>query len=195
MGATLSRQVEQTVRNDVSSTKVRLFIRKGMSVKYLIPTVVIRYINHHGLYRKSDRRRDSLAQVTPSPGLGAVQDPVGAAAGAGAAARQGPPPQEASGSGSGSGSGSRSGPTATEGPPPLAMPTAAAATAAEDAERVRARERKEERARRTAGAAAGAGTTREGGLLAPPLEGGAPLSDGEGHGEDVVMKEDQETRA
>lgn len=43
-------QVEQTVRNDVSSTKVRLFIRKGMSVKYLIPTVVIRYINRHGLY-------------------------------------------------------------------------------------------------------------------------------------------------
>ncbi|GAA5881216.1 hypothetical protein JCM3774_000656 [Rhodotorula dairenensis] len=61
--------VEQTVRNDVSSTKVRLFIRKGMSVKYLIPTVVIHYINRHGLYRKSDRRRDSLAQATPSPNL------------------------------------------------------------------------------------------------------------------------------
>lgn len=61
--------VEQTVRNDVSSTKVRLFIRKGMSVKYLIPTVVIHYINHHGLYRKSDKRRDSLAQATPSPNL------------------------------------------------------------------------------------------------------------------------------
>ncbi|BGP70522.1 Nicotinamide/nicotinic acid mononucleotide adenylyltransferase 1 [Rhodotorula toruloides] len=63
--------VEQTVRNDVSSTKVRLFIRKGMSVKYLIPSVVIRYINRHGLYRTADRRRSSLAQVAPtaSPSL------------------------------------------------------------------------------------------------------------------------------
>ncbi|CEQ39493.1 SPOSA6832_01044 [Sporobolomyces salmonicolor] len=42
--------VDQLVRNDVSSTKVRMFIRKGMSVKYLIPTVVIRYINRHGLF-------------------------------------------------------------------------------------------------------------------------------------------------
>ncbi|GAA5995987.1 hypothetical protein JCM11641_001805 [Rhodosporidiobolus odoratus] len=43
------RMVEQTVRNDVSSTKVRLFIRKNMSVKYLIPSVVIRYIQREGL--------------------------------------------------------------------------------------------------------------------------------------------------
>ncbi|TNY18333.1 hypothetical protein DMC30DRAFT_412404 [Rhodotorula diobovata] len=59
--------VEQTVRNDVSSTKVRLFIRKGMSVKYLIPTVVIRYITRHGLYRTADRRRSSLAQSASAP--------------------------------------------------------------------------------------------------------------------------------
>ncbi|GAA5850327.1 hypothetical protein JCM8547_001833 [Rhodosporidiobolus lusitaniae] len=52
--------VEQTVRNDVSSTKVRLFIRKGMSVKYLIPNVVIRYIERYGLYRTADRRRASI---------------------------------------------------------------------------------------------------------------------------------------
>lgn len=31
------RQVDQLVRNDVSSTKVRMFLRKGMSVQYLIP--------------------------------------------------------------------------------------------------------------------------------------------------------------
>lgn len=48
--------VDQLVRNDVSSTKVRLFIRKGMSVKYLIPSVAIRYIERHNLYRTADRR-------------------------------------------------------------------------------------------------------------------------------------------
>ncbi|CAH7677097.1 hypothetical protein BY996DRAFT_4577589 [Phakopsora pachyrhizi] len=42
--------VPQLVRNDVSSTKVRLFIRKGMSVAYLTPSLVIKYINQHGLY-------------------------------------------------------------------------------------------------------------------------------------------------
>jgi len=45
----LHHQVDQLVRNDVSSTKVRLFIRKGMSVKYLIPSVAIRYIERHNL--------------------------------------------------------------------------------------------------------------------------------------------------
>ncbi|GAA6016069.1 hypothetical protein JCM11491_000658 [Sporobolomyces phaffii] len=50
--------VDQLVRNDVSSTKVRLFIRKGMSVKYLIPSVAIRYIDRHNLYQTADRRPD-----------------------------------------------------------------------------------------------------------------------------------------
>ncbi|KDE08788.1 nicotinate (nicotinamide) nucleotide adenylyltransferase [Microbotryum lychnidis-dioicae p1A1 Lamole] len=49
--------VDQLVRNDVSSTKVRMFLRKGMSVEYLIPGVVIKYIQRHGLYRASDRVR------------------------------------------------------------------------------------------------------------------------------------------
>ncbi|KAG0142869.1 hypothetical protein CROQUDRAFT_66748 [Cronartium quercuum f. sp. fusiforme G11] len=42
--------VPQLVKNDVSSTKVRLFVRKGMSVEYLIPNPVIKYIRQHGLY-------------------------------------------------------------------------------------------------------------------------------------------------
>jgi len=42
--------VRQTIQNDVSSTKVRLFLRRGMSVRYLIPACVIRYIDQNGLY-------------------------------------------------------------------------------------------------------------------------------------------------
>ncbi|KAH9811527.1 hypothetical protein DFH28DRAFT_981204 [Melampsora americana] len=43
--------VPQLVRNDVSSTKVRLFVRKGMSIEYLIPSAVIKYIKTHSLYQ------------------------------------------------------------------------------------------------------------------------------------------------
>lgn len=43
--------VPQLVRNDVSSTKVRLFVRKGMSIEYLLPGCVSKYIRRHGLYQ------------------------------------------------------------------------------------------------------------------------------------------------
>lgn len=57
--------VPQMVRNDVSSTKVRLFIRRGMSVIYLIPTPVVKYIERHGLYR-NQRYHGELGSSTPS---------------------------------------------------------------------------------------------------------------------------------
>lgn len=34
----------------VSSTKIRLFLKKELSIRYLIPTEVINYINEHGLF-------------------------------------------------------------------------------------------------------------------------------------------------
>jgi len=43
--------VPQLVRNDVSSTKVRLFVRKGMSIEYLLPRCVSKYIKKHDLYK------------------------------------------------------------------------------------------------------------------------------------------------
>ncbi|GMG17367.1 unnamed protein product [[Candida] boidinii] len=42
--------IKQLIYNDISSTKVRLFIRRGMSVQYLLPNSVIRYIQEHKLY-------------------------------------------------------------------------------------------------------------------------------------------------
>ncbi|KAH8595706.1 nicotinamide-nucleotide adenylyltransferase 2 [Bisporella sp. PMI_857] len=42
--------IQQLVQNDVSSTKIRLFLRRDMSVRYLIPEPVIQYIEEHGLY-------------------------------------------------------------------------------------------------------------------------------------------------
>lgn len=40
----------QLIQNDVSSTKVRLFIRRGLSVRYLLPAAVIDYIEENNLY-------------------------------------------------------------------------------------------------------------------------------------------------
>jgi nicotinamide mononucleotide adenylyltransferase len=42
--------ISQLIQNDVSSTKVRLFLRRGLSVRYLLPAVVVQYIEDHGLY-------------------------------------------------------------------------------------------------------------------------------------------------
>lgn len=43
--------ISQMIQNDVSSTKVRLFLRRGLSVRYLLPSSVIDYIESHGLYQ------------------------------------------------------------------------------------------------------------------------------------------------
>ncbi|KAI0317177.1 hypothetical protein OF83DRAFT_1164033 [Amylostereum chailletii] len=43
--------VPQLIQNDVSSTKVRLFLRRGLSVRYLLPAPVVDYIEQNGLYQ------------------------------------------------------------------------------------------------------------------------------------------------
>lgn len=42
--------VPQFVPNAISSTIVRLMLRRGMSCKYLVPDAVLAYIASHGLY-------------------------------------------------------------------------------------------------------------------------------------------------
>ncbi|KAL8660103.1 MAG: hypothetical protein Q9226_000095 [Calogaya cf. arnoldii] len=42
--------IQQLIQNDVSSTKIRLFLKREMSVRYLVPAPVIKYIEDHGLY-------------------------------------------------------------------------------------------------------------------------------------------------
>ena len=53
--------ISQLIQNDVSSTKVRLFLRRGLSVRYLLPSPVVDYIEENNLY--SD---DSTAPAQPS---------------------------------------------------------------------------------------------------------------------------------
>ncbi|GAA5799958.1 hypothetical protein HPULCUR_005379 [Helicostylum pulchrum] len=42
--------IKQLIHNDISSTKIRLFVKRGMSIKYLLPNPVIDYISDHRLY-------------------------------------------------------------------------------------------------------------------------------------------------
>ncbi|KAK1759573.1 hypothetical protein QBC47DRAFT_110959 [Echria macrotheca] len=44
--------ISQVIQNDISSTKVRLFLKKDLSVRYLIPDPVVEYIDEHGLFQE-----------------------------------------------------------------------------------------------------------------------------------------------
>ncbi|KIX04004.1 nicotinate (nicotinamide) nucleotide adenylyltransferase [Rhinocladiella mackenziei CBS 650.93] len=55
--------IQQLIQNDVSSTKIRLFLRRGMSVQYLIPAPVVEYIEQNHLY-EDDGRASSMTSIT-----------------------------------------------------------------------------------------------------------------------------------
>lgn len=44
--------IKQLIHNDISSTKVRLFTKRGFSIKYLLPDSVINYIHENGLFKQ-----------------------------------------------------------------------------------------------------------------------------------------------
>lgn len=46
--------LRQVVTNDISSTKIRLMLKRDMNIDYLIPDDVISYIYEHNLYRDLD---------------------------------------------------------------------------------------------------------------------------------------------
>jgi nicotinamide mononucleotide adenylyltransferase len=70
--------IQQLIQNDVSSTKIRLALRREMSVQYLIPAPVIEYIEEHGLYeddgagsiegKGKSRGTESSGRASPAAG-------------------------------------------------------------------------------------------------------------------------------
>lgn len=50
----------QFVYNDISSTKIRQYLARGLSVRYLVPDSIIQYIKEHKLYES-----DSITQNPP----------------------------------------------------------------------------------------------------------------------------------
>ncbi|KAK7472460.1 Nicotinamide/nicotinic acid mononucleotide adenylyltransferase 1 [Stygiomarasmius scandens] len=62
--------ISQLIQNDVSSTKVRLFLRRGLSVRYLLPSAVVDYIEQNKLYvdeataAEKEKEREMLATLS-----------------------------------------------------------------------------------------------------------------------------------
>ncbi|XP_013867059.1 nicotinamide/nicotinic acid mononucleotide adenylyltransferase 3 [Austrofundulus limnaeus] len=57
--------VREWVRNETSATEVRRALRRGRSVKYLIPDSVIEYIRGHNLYTEESERRNEGTVLRP----------------------------------------------------------------------------------------------------------------------------------
>ena len=51
--------ITQEVTNDVSSTKIRDFVNRGLSVKYLVPPAVVEHIDKFGLYQESRKQANT----------------------------------------------------------------------------------------------------------------------------------------
>ncbi|KAK5598730.1 hypothetical protein CRENBAI_005644 [Crenichthys baileyi] len=57
--------VREWVRNETSATEVRRALRRGLSVKYLIPDSVIEYIHQHNLYTEDSERKNEGTVLRP----------------------------------------------------------------------------------------------------------------------------------
>lgn len=76
--------IKQLVQNDISSTKIRQFRQSEMSIKFLVPEAVVRYIEEHNLYYETgnpDLKAIAAANLastpTPTPtGSAPTSDPT-----------------------------------------------------------------------------------------------------------------------
>ncbi|KAI9726755.1 MAG: hypothetical protein M1828_000611 [Chrysothrix sp. TS-e1954] len=68
--------IPQLIQNDVSSTKIRNFLRKDMSIRYLIPEGALQYIDERGLFKDESPQRpvDEQPSSTSSVPNGSVID-------------------------------------------------------------------------------------------------------------------------
>lgn len=57
--------VTEWLRNETSATEVRRALRRGASVKYLIPDSVLQYIHQHNLYTRDSEKRNEGALLRP----------------------------------------------------------------------------------------------------------------------------------
>ncbi|GAB7355361.1 hypothetical protein MBLNU459_g5886t1 [Dothideomycetes sp. NU459] len=60
--------VQQLVQNDISSTKIRLFRKRDMSIRYLVPEPVVKYIEEQGLYDEDGANSANETQTSRKPG-------------------------------------------------------------------------------------------------------------------------------
>lgn len=58
------RVIPQLIQNDVSSTKIRLFRKRGKSIRYYIPDQVVDYIYEHDLYVDEEKKQTGKGKET-----------------------------------------------------------------------------------------------------------------------------------
>lgn len=73
--------VQQLVQNDISSTKIRLFRKRDMSIRYLVPEPVVKYIEENRLYDE-DGASSTHESLSKKPGE-SVGAPTSSAAASG----------------------------------------------------------------------------------------------------------------
>lgn len=56
--------VTQVIYDDVSSSKIRLFLRRGKSIRYLLPQAVVSYMAEHQLVSRDAKSHDMLARTS-----------------------------------------------------------------------------------------------------------------------------------
>lgn len=57
--------VREWVHNETSATEIRRALRRGLSVKYLLPDPVLDYIHQHRLYTEDSERRNRGTELRP----------------------------------------------------------------------------------------------------------------------------------
>ncbi|XP_076019544.1 nicotinamide/nicotinic acid mononucleotide adenylyltransferase 1-like [Genypterus blacodes] len=57
--------VHEWVTNEISATQMRRALRRGQSVRYLVPDGVVRYIRLHGLYSAESEKKNAEVVLAP----------------------------------------------------------------------------------------------------------------------------------
>lgn len=57
--------VQEWVTNDISATHVRRALRRGQSVRYLLPDSVVHYIHEHHLYSAESEQKNADVVLAP----------------------------------------------------------------------------------------------------------------------------------
>lgn len=65
--------VREWIHNEISATEIRRALRRGHSVKYLLPDSVIDYIREHNLYTQDSEMKNKDVKLRPLA-MQAIQD-------------------------------------------------------------------------------------------------------------------------